>query len=398
MQLMGRRADRLRVLYSFPVKLGGPRICAVAWHQVNGLAAAGADVLVFPGALHTPLPANVKIRPTLARGKLRIPYRLLGRLRAYALHDYIVSRRIERLAGEIDIIHTWPLGALRTLRTAARLGIPTLYERPNAHTQSFYEVVQRECERLGITLPTGHEHAYNADVLRIEEVEYQLADRLLCQSEFALQTFLDRGYPREKLARDILGFDDKTYYPDNKRRGTKRGLTMLFAGGCSPVKGLHYALEAWLQSQAHRDGTFLIAGEFQPAYAEKLSSMLSHPSVHVLGHRNDIPALMRKSDILVLPSISEGFGLVTAEARGSGCVPLVSAACCEVCKHMENALVHPVGDVKMLTEHITMLHEDRALLEGLRTTSLSTAHEITWTAAGVRLLQVYREVLARERP
>ena len=48
------------------------------------------------------------------------------------------------------------------------------------------------------------------------------------------------------------------------------------------------------------------------------------------------------------------------EAMGSGCVPLVSDACTDVCIHMENALVHRVGDVEALTQHITMLHEDRA--------------------------------------
>ena len=40
-------------------------------------------------------------------------------MRAVALHDRIVARRIEKLAGQIDIIHTWPLGALETLKTAA---------------------------------------------------------------------------------------------------------------------------------------------------------------------------------------------------------------------------------------------------------------------------------------
>ena len=52
--------------------------------------------------------------------------------------------------------------------------------------------------------------------------------------------------------------------------------------------------------------------------------MLAHPSVKILGHRNDVPELVRQSDILVLPSIEEGFGLVCTEAMGSGCVPLVS--------------------------------------------------------------------------
>lgn len=95
-----RGSDKpVRVLYSFPHKLGAGRICYTAWQQVNGLAAAGAEVLVFPGVLPRPLPENVAVRPTLARGRWRIPYRLLGTLRACALHDRIVARRLEAHAG-----------------------------------------------------------------------------------------------------------------------------------------------------------------------------------------------------------------------------------------------------------------------------------------------------------
>jgi glycosyltransferase involved in cell wall biosynthesis len=168
---------------------------------------------------------------------------------------------------------------------------------------------------------------------------------------------------------------------------------MLFCGDAAVRKGVHFALEAWLRSSAHQNGTFLIAGGFLPAYAEKLRPMLSHPSVRMLGHRNDVPELMRKSDILVLPSIEEGFGLVCAEAIGSGCVPLVSEACTDICKHMENALVHPIGDVETLTRHLNALQEDRQLLERLRAACLRVAPQYTWTAAGERLLQVYGEVL-----
>ncbi len=177
---MNLGSGKIRVLYSFPHKLGADRICYTAWQQVNGLAAAGADLCVFPGALSRRVPANVKVQPTLARGRFRIPYNLLGSMRAFALHDYIVSRRIEKLAGQIDIIHTWPLGSLRTLKTASRLGLPTVLERPNAHTRFAYEVVQKECNRLGVSLPPTHEHAYKADVLAKEEMEYELADYLLC--------------------------------------------------------------------------------------------------------------------------------------------------------------------------------------------------------------------------
>ncbi len=395
---MSRTDKPIRVLYSFPHKLGADRICYTAWQQVNGLAAAGADVLAFPGVLHRPLPATVRVQPTLARGKLRIPYKLLGTMRALALHDYIVARRVEKLVGQIDIIHTWPDAALRTLKTAARLGIPTVLERPNAHTRYAYEAVQREAQRLGVVLPPDNEYAYKPDVLEREEEEYRLADYLLCPSDFTIKTFVDRGFDRNKLLKHQYGYDETSCTPDTDRpRKTMQGLTMLFAGDCAVRKGVHFALEAWLQSDAHRDGTFLIAGGFLPAYAEKLAGMLSHPSVRVLGHRNDVPELMRKSDLLVLPSIEEGFGLVCVEAMGSGCVPLVSEACTDVCKHMENALVHRIGDVNALAEQITMLNGNRALLETLRAGCLRTAPQLTWTAAGVRLLDIYREVIVAEK-
>jgi len=394
---MNPSSSRVRALYSFPLKLGAGRICYTAWQQVNGLATAGADLLVFPASLCRPAPSGVRVSPTLARGNFRLPYRVVGTMRAVAWHDHIVARRIEKLAGQIDIIHTWPLGALETLKTAARLGIPTVLERCNAHTGFAMEVVQKECERLGVSLPPDHEHAYDAKKLHREEQEYKMATRLLCPSDFVVKTFLDRGFQKEQLARHIYGYDENVYYPSSGSRESKRGLTMLFVGVCAVRKGVHYALQAWLGSPASKEGNFLIAGEFLPAYRDKLASMLSHPSVKVLGHRNDVPELMRQSDILVLPSIEEGSALVTSDARASGCVLLVSEAAGAVCQHMENALVHRVGDVESLTQQITMLHEDRALLESLRTASLKAVPEITWTAAGAKLLDVYRDTIAAHR-
>ncbi len=391
---MNQPNDRVRVLYSFPHKLGSDRICYTAWQQVNGLAAAGAQVLAMPGVLHRTAHPGVKVEPTLARGKVRIPYRLVGKMRALALHDRIVAHRIRRLAGTIDVVHTWPAAALETLKAAAEMRIPSVLERPNAHTRFAFEAVGREFERLGIPLPPGDEYSYKPGLLKKEEEEYRLADYILCPSEFVVRTFLDRGFQRQKLVRHMYGFDEGVYHPDGDRQAAGSGLRLLFVGVCAVRKGVHFALEAWLKSPASRNGTFQIAGEFLPAYAERLRPMLAHPSVRALGHRRDVADLMRQSDILVLPSIEEGFGLVVAEAMGSGCVPLTSEACTDICRHMENGLVHKVGDVETLARQITMLDEDRGLLARLRAGALATAPEVTWGAAGRRLLEAYREVLA----
>ena len=387
----------VRVLYSFPNRLGAQRICYAAWEQINGLVRAGAEVLAMPASLERPVPASVKVRPTLAWGKVKIPFRLLGRSRAWSLHDRIVASRLKRLRGKVDVVHLWPMGALHTLKVAKAMNIPTILERPNAHTKFAYEVVEQECKRIGITMPPGHEHAYHEAYLRHEEAEYQLADRLLCPSDFVMQTFLDRGFPRERLARHQYGFDEKFCHANGRSGVPKSGLTMLFAGGCAPRKGLHFALEAWLKSTAHTNGTFLILGEFIPGYAELLAPMLAHPSVKRLGFRKDYPIVMRDSDVLVLPSIEEGSALVTSDARGCGCVLLVSDAAGAICKHGENALVHRPGDVTTLAKHISEMNDNRVLLEKLRASSLSTVNELTWNTAGERLFQVYRDTIAAKR-
>ena len=344
----------MRVLQSFPHKIGADRICSIAWYQAAGVAAAGGDVIVMPGAVQRALPPDVLVRPTLARGRWRIPYKALGHMRAFRLHDRLVARELSRLSGHIDVVHTWPQGALETLKAARRVGIQTVLERPNAHTRFAYEVVGAECERLGVELPRHHEHAWNEAVLEREEEEFALADKVLCPSDFVAQTFLDRGFANERLIRHVYGYDDTVFHPTSVSRERGDGLTLLFVGVCAVRKGVHFALEAWLASPASRTGKFLIAGEFLPAYANRLAGMLEHPSVHVLGHRSDVPELMRRSDALVLPSIEEGFGLVCVEALGSGCVPLVSDACTEVCVDGQNALVHQVGDVAVSYTHLTL--------------------------------------------
>ena len=388
-------ARPLRVLQSFPHKIGASRICETAWYQATGVAEAGADLLVMPGAVHRQLPAEVRVQPTLARGRVRIPYRALGAMRAFKLHDRLVAHVLRRLNGQIDIVHAWPLGALETLRTARRLGISTVLERPNAHTRLAYTAVQDECERIGVELPPDHEHAFNAEILEREEAEYALADAMLCPSEFVVRSFLDYDVPAQRLVRHIYGYDERRFHPPAEPRTAAEGLTVLFVGVCAVRKGVHLALEAWLDSPASTTGTFMIAGEFLPAYRDKLARMLDDPSVQALGHRTDVPELMRRCDVLVLPSIEEGFGLVCTEAMASGCVPLVSDACTDVCEHDVNALVHRVGDVATLSRQLTALHEDRALLERLRDGCLRTAPEVTWTKAGERLVAAYEQVLAR---
>ncbi|WP_343225903.1 glycosyltransferase family 4 protein [Luteolibacter marinus] len=385
----------VRVLYSFPHKIGGGRICTTAWQQVEGASRAGAKMAVFTGSQARPLNGEVSVKTTLSLGKVRVPYRLIGRDLACSWHDLVTSRWLALHHREVDVVHAWPLSSLRTTRVAKQYGIPVVLERPNAHTAFAYAEVERENKEVGISLPEDHDHQFSQKRLELEEREYDEADYLLCPSDFVARTFMDRGYPESKLVRHQYGFDRSRFSSHQANGAEHDGLVMIYAGVVEPRKGLHHALKAWLASGAHEKGTFMVCGEFIPGYAELLQPMLSHPSVKVMGHRTDLPDLMSQSDVFVLSSVEEGSALVTYEARGSGCVLLVSDSSGAVCEHMGNGLIHPTRDVDALTNHIRLLDRDRALLARLRAASTADLEQLTWDEAGRKLAEVYRDVLDR---
>lgn len=384
-----RNSNFPAVLYSFPFRIGTERICATAGHQVAGAAMAGARMTVLSGSIGRAFPSGIRTLSTLAAGPIRLPVRYLGNGRACRLHDGITARWLKRHAAEVDLVHGWPLASLQTIRVAKQLGIPFLLERPNAHTAYAYEATAAECRHLGIELPSGHDHDFNQDYLNQEEKEYDETDSLLCPSEFVAQTFRNRGFQEERLIRHHYGFDEKRFTPGQQDATQDRGLNMIYVGVCEPRKGLHYALEAWLESGAHHQGKFIVCGKFVPGYAEKLQPMLNHPSVQVLGHRTDIPELMRASDLFILSSVEEGSALVTYEARGAGCVLVVSDGAGAACEHKKNAMVHPMRDVGMLAAQLAELDRDRSLVSKLRGASLATCGDIQWDRAGARLAEIY---------
>jgi glycosyltransferase involved in cell wall biosynthesis len=121
--------------------------------------------------------------------------------------------------------------------------------------------------------------------------------------------------------------------------------------------------------------------------------MLAHPSIREIGYLDDVTTVLCKCHALILPSIEEGSALVSYEARACGCVLLVSEATGARCVHMKNGLVHKVGDVTSLREHIDLLASDRDLFLRLQNESLAGLRQLTWLKAAEKLVNIYRECL-----
>lgn len=379
----------MRVLYSFPDGVGRPGIGTTAFQQVRQVARHVDEVTLYCTSLHGDLPENVRVVQTLSFAGRRIPHRVLGIERSYRYHDLRVAVALGRLGTKVDVVHCWPKATVRTCHAARRVGIPCLREVPNTHTEHAFAVVARELKMLGLPPTAGHSHTFRAQTLISEKREYELADALLVPSDHSRQTFLERGYPPEKLVLHQYGYDPNRFSSANGVREAERPFTAIFAGRCEPRKGLHHALRAWHDSGAADEGRFVICGTFEPSYRKLLEPLLAHPSVEIHGFVSDPSTLMRESDVFVFPSMEEGSALVSYEARACGCVLAVSEATGARCRHNVEGLVHVPGDVATLTEHLRLLRTDLQLRRRLRTRSLAQLDHLSWAAAGQELVGIY---------
>ena len=391
--------SEIHLLYSVPFRIGnsGSSNPMTAWHQVSGLVSQGVRVHLYAGGCEREIQGLSALKETMVLWGLKFPpMRFLGPDRSAVRHDRIVARALRRLGNKIDIVHCWPSGSLETLKTARELGVKTFLERPSSHTRFVYDAVNNECEKLGMEIDKSHYTALNERRLAREENEFELADKLLCPSEWVVKTFLYQGTSRNKIARHQDGFDGSRFsLPAVDNRHKDETFKMIFVGSGEPRKGLHYALDAWLTSEASKKGIFYICGSWIPAYREVLADKLNHLSIRELGFQADINSLLQECHALVLPSISEGSAIATYEARACGCVPLVSESAGAICQHMQEGLVHKVGDVQSLCEHIDLLASDRQFFQKLQEQSIAclSLADLTWEKAAKTLVAAYHECL-----
>jgi len=99
----------------------------------------------------------------------------------------------------------------------------------------------------------------------------------------------------------------------------------LFVGHLTENKGIRQLLNAFISfAEINQDYKLLIAGDGGDSYVKGLHQMAYNSGynerIHFLGFRNDICELMAKATALIVPSVCEGFGFITAEAMFNGCL------------------------------------------------------------------------------
>ena len=112
----------------------------------------------------------------------------------------------------------------------------------------------------------------------------------------------------------------------------KNRLVVLFMSRLSPEKGLDLLIPLWAnlcKSNVHKDPMLVIAGPSDHGYQGAVERMIekyklrSHVMITGMMRGRRKAALLRRADVFVLPSYTENFGIVVAEALACG-VPVVT--------------------------------------------------------------------------
>ena len=104
---------------------------------------------------------------------------------------------------------------------------------------------------------------------------------------------------------------------------------------------------------------FVGTGSTLEDHMRKTQEMGLSGSVHFVGLRQDVPALVKTSDIVVMSSHFEGFGLAAVEGMAAG-KPVIGSDVPGLLEVIQGAgIVFPVHDDKILAEEILRLSKDR---------------------------------------
>ena len=298
------------------------------------------------------------------------PFSIIGMYRHF---DRQMAHRVAELRP--NIVYAYEGGGLHTFREAKKRGITTIYELPSSHwhwiRNLFAEEAERNPEFAGL-LPTL-KHPVSHDEWKEEEL--RLADYVFVPSQHVVQT-LAGVVPEEKIR--VISYGAPQVRPRRQwNQDANVPLKVLFAGSLSQRKGIGYLLQAidMLGSQVE----LTMIGERIGPNA-RVDEACRRWHWHETMPHAEVLRVMQESDVLVLPSLSDAFGLVVTEALATGLPVIVTpnTGASEVIHDGQDGFMVPACSAAAIAEKLEVLNRDRQMLEEMSRQAQVTAGANGW--------------------
>lgn len=175
---------------------------------------------------------------------------------------------------------------------------------------------------------------------------------------------------------------------------------IIFVGTLRPVKGIKYLIKAMkIIRQKNEDARLMLIGDGEErAYLENLVKELNLKNyvkfIEKVKNEN-VPEYMVTSDVFVLPSLSESFGIVNLEAMASG-LPIVTTkvgGLPEVVKDGETGFLVEPKNPEQIAEKALLILEDDELRKRISRNNKEEVRKYSWESVVERLEEIYQSYL-----
>ena len=323
-----------------------------------------------------------------------------SRIRAFSwkVFGWQSKRYLKKYSKTRDVVFHVRSGAGHggAIRLAHKLGIPVIVDHSIAHPVYMEENLRSEFEKNGMKFDLGVSSPFWR--LIVEDCEW--ADVLLVNSLFVRDTFVEQGYPAEKIKVVYLG-TRPDFFGLRNVRATERGgrkMRLLFTGGFGFRKGAEYILDAIriLIDKAPVPFEMDIVGDFCGAKA--LIEKYKNDNLPVVFHgpvpQDDLKRFLAQSDIYVFPSLAEGCACSGMEAMAAGlCVVATHEAGLPI-EDGVNGCIVPSKDASAVAEKILHLMARPEDVDQIGTNASKLIQtRYTWELYAQNVTNIYKDLL-----
>lgn len=211
-----------------------------------------------------------------------------------------------------------------------------------------------------------------------ERLSKGLADGYMANSESVKKTYVEKFHvPEKKITVIPAGIDTNLFLSIEKDIILKEELgipldnrVIICVGSLHKNKGHRFLLSAFEEiynTYPHTKLLIVGSGVEKDALLKQIERYQSKNAICFLGRRDDVPKLLRLSDVFILPTFFEGMSNAIMEAMAAG-LPIITTDIPEnkeIVHHEQTALLCPVGDAQCLSESLKRLLDSPSLATSL---------------------------------
>jgi len=238
----------------------------------------------------------------------------------------------------------------------------------------------------------------NPTVFAIEKDGMNNADHIITVSDLTRRTVIEKyGISPDKVTtvhNAVIPLSDDLL---NLPRHESPDKVITFLGRITMQKGPEYFVEAAAKVlQKTKNVRFVMAGsgDMMDAMIRLAAQRNIADRFHFTGflRGKQVYEMLADSDVYVMPSVSEPFGISPLEAMEMGVPSIISkqSGCAEI---LSNVIKTDYWDIDAMADAMHALVSYPALHDYLRTKGIEEIHGITWEKAGKKVIDIYNKVI-----